>query len=248
MGWQFGQSYSQDLRDPVLGAVDGGTSVRVAAATFGVIIAYICKVLMRRRLTGSAETNPNRGHHPRKLSDEQEDALTVHIARVPASRRRRCNPGCWPNMVCNSAAARPGMRCSGSDCRLKRALRAAEQDRPDVAARRNLWRAAQPFIDPESLVIFDETGVNIKLARAYGWAPVGERCRDSMPFGHWKTRSGTGIGDSLRQAQDAAATGTGKDRLRPHPAHRQFARSIPADRMRQLLPRRRLTTLNLKML
>ena len=25
------------------------------------------------------------------------------------------------------------------------------------------------------------------MARLYGWAPVGERCRDSVPFGHWKT-------------------------------------------------------------
>jgi transposase len=68
-----------------------------------------------------------------------------------------------------------------------KALRAAEQDRPDVAARRKLWRAAQPFIDPDALVFLDETGVNTKMARLYGWAPVGERCRDSAPFGHWKT-------------------------------------------------------------
>ena len=25
------------------------------------------------------------------------------------------------------------------------------------------------------------------MARLYGWAPVGERCRDAVPFGHWKT-------------------------------------------------------------
>jgi transposase len=66
-------------------------------------------------------------------------------------------------------------------------MRAAEQDRPDVAARRKLWRAAQPFIEPESLVFLDETGVNTRMARLYGWAPVGERCRDSAPFGHLKT-------------------------------------------------------------
>jgi hypothetical protein len=73
------------------------------------------------------------------------------------------------------------------DCRSKKALRAAEQDRPDIAARRKLWRAAQPFIDPKSLVFLDETGVNTKMGRLYGWAPVGERCRDSAPFGYWRT-------------------------------------------------------------
>ena len=25
------------------------------------------------------------------------------------------------------------------------------------------------------------------MARLYGWSPVGKRCRDSAPFGHWKT-------------------------------------------------------------
>ena len=79
------------------------------------------------------------------------------------------------------------MRCDASACRSKKALRATEQDRPDVAARRKLWKAAQPFIDPHGLVFLDETGVNTKMARLHGWAPVGERCRDSVPFGHWKS-------------------------------------------------------------
>ena len=56
-----------------------------------------------------------------------------------------------------------------------------------MAARRKLWRATQPFLGPESLVFLDETGVNTKMARLYGWSPVGERCRDKVPFGHWKT-------------------------------------------------------------
>jgi hypothetical protein len=76
------------------------------------------------------------------------------------------------------------MRCGASACLLQKALRATEQDRPDVAARRKLWKAAQPFIDPHRLVFLDETGVNTKMARLQGWAPVGERCRDSVPFGH----------------------------------------------------------------
>src|SRR3546814_3775713 len=33
----------------------------------------------------------------------------------------------------------------------------------DVAARRELWRTAQPFIDPEALVFLDETGANTKM-------------------------------------------------------------------------------------
>jgi transposase len=83
MGWRSGQSYSQDLRDRVLGAVDGGMAVRQTATTFQVSIAYIYKALIRRRLTGDAGVNPNRGHPPRKLSAEQEVALAAHIRSRP---------------------------------------------------------------------------------------------------------------------------------------------------------------------
>jgi transposase len=83
MSWRSGQSYSQDLRDRVLGAVDGGTSVRAAAATFRVSIAYIYKALIRRRMTGEIGINPNRGHAPRKLSGEQEVALAAHMRSRP---------------------------------------------------------------------------------------------------------------------------------------------------------------------
>ena len=83
MGWRSGQSYSQDLRDRVLGAVDGGVAVRAAAVTFGVSIAYIYKALIRRRLTGDVGINRNRGHRPRKLSGEQELALAAHLRSRP---------------------------------------------------------------------------------------------------------------------------------------------------------------------
>jgi transposase len=66
-------------------------------------------------------------------------------------------------------------------------LRAAEQDRPDVAERRRIWQAAQPFIDPERLVFIDETGTNTKMTRLYGRAPRGRRLLAAAPFGHWKT-------------------------------------------------------------
>lgn len=83
MGWRLGQSYSQDLRDRVLAAVDGGMSVRGAAVIFKVSIAYIYKAQIRRRLTGNTGINPNRGRPPRKLSPAQELALAAHIRSRP---------------------------------------------------------------------------------------------------------------------------------------------------------------------
>jgi transposase len=83
MGWRTGQSYSQDLRDRVLGAVDGGLAVRQVAVLYQVSIAYIYKARIRRRLTGDSGINPSRGHAPRKLTPEQELALDAHIRSYP---------------------------------------------------------------------------------------------------------------------------------------------------------------------
>jgi hypothetical protein len=40
----------------------------------------------------------------------------------------------------------------------KKSLRAAEQDRPDVAAKRRRWRAWQRFMDPERFVFMYPSG------------------------------------------------------------------------------------------
>jgi transposase len=69
----------------------------------------------------------------------------------------------------------------------KKTLRAAEHDRAEVAARRRIWQAAQPFVDADKLVFIDETGASTKMTRLYGRAPRGRRLFATAPFGHWKT-------------------------------------------------------------
>ena len=63
---------------------------------------------------------------------------------------------------------------------------AAEQDRPDVKADREQWRAAQPLLAPGRLVFLDETATSTNMARRYGRAPKGKRLVDKVPHGHWK--------------------------------------------------------------
>jgi transposase len=41
-------------------------------------------------------------------------------------------------------------------------------------------------------VFIDETGASTKMARLCGRAPRGQRCRASIPHGHWKTTTITG--------------------------------------------------------
>jgi transposase len=66
-------------------------------------------------------------------------------------------------------------------------LRAAEQDRPDVATKRRRWRAWQGFMDPARFVFLDETATTTDMARRYGRSPGGQRLVAAVPQGHWKT-------------------------------------------------------------
>ena len=76
-------------------------------------------------------------------------------------------------------------------------MRAAEQDRPDVARRRRRWRAWQRYMDAARFIFLDETGLNTKMTRLYGRAPRGERLVGAVPHGHWRT---TTIIAGLRQS------------------------------------------------
>lgn len=61
-----------------------------------------------------------------------------------------------------------------------------------MLARRHDWFEGQPELDPEKLIFIDETGASTKMARLRGRAMRGERCRASVPHGHWKTTTFTG--------------------------------------------------------
>jgi transposase len=60
-----------------------------------------------------------------------------------------------------------------------------------VKAARRAWFEHQPDLHPTNLVFIDETGASTKMARLRGRAPRGERCRASIPHGHWKTTTFT---------------------------------------------------------
>jgi transposase len=57
---------------------------------------------------------------------------------------------------------------------------------------RRAWFEIQPDLEPERLVFIDETGASTKMARLYGRARRGARCRAPVPHGHWKTTTFVG--------------------------------------------------------
>jgi transposase len=66
-------------------------------------------------------------------------------------------------------------------------LRAAEQDRPEIALRRAQWRVSQAGLDPEQLVFIDETWAKTNMTRPRGRSLRGTRLAAAVPYGHWKT-------------------------------------------------------------
>jgi DDE superfamily endonuclease len=60
-----------------------------------------------------------------------------------------------------------------------------------VNAAREAWFEGQLDLDPTRVVFIDETAADTKMARLYGRAPRGERCRAAVPHGHWKTTTFT---------------------------------------------------------
>ncbi len=79
MSWHRGQSYSQDLRDRVMAAVDGGMGVYDAAPLFKVSVSYIYKAQARRRRTGETTARAQRCHLGWELA-AYHDAIRAEIA------------------------------------------------------------------------------------------------------------------------------------------------------------------------
>jgi transposase len=71
----------------------------------------------------------------------------------------------------------------------KKSLRAAEQDRPDVAEKRRVWLKQRGAIPLDRWVFYDESGAKTNMTRLYGRKLNGDRLVDAVPHGHWSTTS-----------------------------------------------------------
>ena len=78
----MGKPYSQDLRERVIAAVDGGTGAYAVAALFRVSVSYIYKALGRRRTTGETTAHTGRAGRKAKLAAHDE-ALRAQVAVHP---------------------------------------------------------------------------------------------------------------------------------------------------------------------
>src|ERR1700723_974159 len=109
------------------------------------------------------------------------------FGRSPTLLWKRSSAVCSKSVNKRQGSVRFGGSSTATASASKKSVRAAEQDRPDVAAARMAWADDQPKLDPDRLVFIDETGTSTKMARLRGRAPRGERLIGKIPHGHWKT-------------------------------------------------------------
>jgi transposase len=179
------KAYSSDLRERVIAAVASGMSRREAAELFDVAISTAVKWLQRLRATGSSAAKPRGGSTSRlekhtarilAVTDERPDATLKEILAALGKQRIR-----------TSRSALSRFLGRHNITRKKKSLRAAEQQREDVARARRKWLREQSLLDPAHLVFIDETNVNTSMVRLYGRSPCGVRLVDHVPFGNWET-------------------------------------------------------------
>jgi transposase len=76
-------AYSQDLRQRVVRACDGGMPVTAVAARFEVSVAWVYRLVQRRRDTGSIEPRKQTKFRRRALSAAEEARLEFLITAQP---------------------------------------------------------------------------------------------------------------------------------------------------------------------
>ena len=146
---------SQDLRKRLVGEVEQGSSARQAAARFAVSASAAIKLVRRVRETGSTEPGKIGGHrkpllagHEALLRELTATRKGITLAEIrDALIERGIQPGSLTTIWWT--LRRLGLTH-------KKALHAAEQERPDVAEHRRFWRVWQRYMDAASFVFIDE--------------------------------------------------------------------------------------------
>jgi transposase len=156
---------------------------REIARLFRVSVSFVSRLLQRRRQKGTLAPEPHGGGPTPVLSpdDQQrlEDLIQKHNDNTLDQLRQQ------GGLACSLTTIWRALRRRGLTSK-KKTQHADERDRADVRQKRRSFRRKVKRVEPKRLVFVDETGVTTAMARAYGWAPRGERAVGSAP-GSWES-------------------------------------------------------------
>jgi len=177
--------YSLDLRERVVECVEAGASRHEAAERFEVSVSSAIRWMQRFVRSGNAAAQPSGG------STSPLDAHAPWFLELIAAR---------PDLTLDEIVAamhRHGIAGSRSAVWRfferhqitvkKKSVRAAEQERADVARARHRWMREQGLLDPARLVFVDETATSTNMARLRGRCERGVRLIGHVPQGDWQT-------------------------------------------------------------
>jgi transposase len=171
-------------------AIEGGSSCRAVAQRFGVSASSAIRWRAMKRREGDVRPKRQGGdRHSQRIEAHAELILSAVAAKSDITlaelRERLKERGV-------AVAIGTLWRFLASQItRKKKSAHAAEQRRSAVNGAREVWFERQLDLDPTRIVFIDETAANTKMARLYGRARRGERCRAAVPHGHWKTTTFT---------------------------------------------------------
>ena len=164
---------SNDLRERIVHAVEGGMSRNAVAKIYDVAVSAVVKLMQRWQETGSFEAKPMGGYRGHKLSEHTELVQQlvkakpdITLAELRAQLKAR-------KIKVGQTSIFRFLNHLGLS--YKKTVHASEQERPDVKAARAAWKENQPNLDPAKLIFIDETGASTKMARRFGRCTVGER-------------------------------------------------------------------------
>src|SRR5258708_10805314 len=166
-------------------SIEGGATIPEVAEQCDVSISSVGRFLRLHRETGSISSAKFGGYKDftlaahedlvRQLVAEQPDITLAELEARLAKKKITVGKSSISRFLHHLKLP------------FKKSLRAAEQDRPDVAAARRTLQRRQKRLDPRKLVFIDETSVSTTITRLYGRAPQGERLVQKVLHGNWKT-------------------------------------------------------------
>ena len=180
------RAYSNDLRERVVAMTSEGHSCREVARRFAVSVASVVRWSQLFRTQGSVAPKPHVARRRVVLLPER-DWVLARLAAAPDLTVRALRAELAERGVKASYGAVWRFLARRTAHVQKKSLRAAEQERPDVARKRARWQRYQSLIDPARLVFVDETWSKTNMTRTHGRAPRGQRLVARVPHGRWTT-------------------------------------------------------------
>ena len=141
---------SQDLRHRIVRAVDAGSSMRQAAKRFKVSPSAAIKLMQRVHQTGSTA--------PAQIGGYRRPLLEAHVGELQEVMASKAGITLKEIRAALAERSIEVKALSTIANMLHRLLRAAEQDRPDVAQHRSRWRVWQRYMDGRRFVFVDGEG------------------------------------------------------------------------------------------